>query len=94
MKTHDNGGPAFPSLRENNNPAMPLIAGAEGLTMHDYFMAHAPITLQDAINAMGAQNVFPRSIDNTMAQLAKMRGIYATAMIAEKRKIEEERRTP
>lgn len=91
--THDNGGLAFPGMKAERVAGERILVPVLGMTLHDYFMAHAPITLQDALNAMEAQNVLPRSVDNSIAQLAKMRGMYADAMIAEKRRIEEERRT-
>ena len=32
--------PAFPMLRENNNPSMPLILGASGLTKREWVATH------------------------------------------------------
>lgn len=36
MSTIDTGGPAFP-----NHPEMPIDAPGEGMTLRDYFAAHA-----------------------------------------------------
>lgn len=37
----DKGGPAFPTLDEHG-----FNSGAPGMTLHDYFMAHAPVEPQ------------------------------------------------
>ena len=40
-KKIDDGGLAFPSLRENDNPSMPLIASGFGMTLREYYAGQA-----------------------------------------------------
>jgi hypothetical protein len=78
--SHDNGGQAFSSMRENNNEAMPVILNAEGMTLHDYFMAKV------AQGLSANPNYVVGTVDEIVAAASK----YATAMIAEKRRLEKE----
>ena len=78
--SHDNGGQAFSSMRENNNEAMPVILNAEGMTLHDYFMAK--VAQGHAAN--------PNYIVCTVEEVVKSASKLATAMIAEKRRLEKE----
>lgn len=41
MNTPHDGGPAFPVLRENNNPNMPLIMASSGMSLRDWFAGQA-----------------------------------------------------
>ncbi len=44
-KKIDDGGLAFPSLRENDNPSMPLIASGFGMTLREYYAGQAMVGL-------------------------------------------------
>jgi hypothetical protein len=81
--SNKDGGPAFPVLDSN------LEDGRQGMSLRDYFMAHAPINLFDAVLVC----VFAEPMDwndanraTVIAILAMMRGEYADAMIAERAK--------
>ncbi|WDZ97946.1 hypothetical protein Herbaro_09250 [Herbaspirillum sp. WKF16] len=92
MATDKTGGPAFPGV----NPVMTGIDsdGAErfeneasgGMTLRDYFAAHAPIDLA------WANEIFFRRMGRnagwleTLEQLAELRGAYADRMIQERAK--------
>lgn len=74
--------------------------GQNGMTLRDYFAAHAPVSFADAViacdnhrNAPDSQTAICRvlvqgaaAIVEAMAMLAKLRGQYADAMIAERAK--------
>lgn len=62
-----------------------------GMTLRDYFAAHAPITVQDAMVVCGIDsNSIGTSPRNrrvlVMEALAEMRADYADAMLAERAK--------
>lgn len=87
MKKED-GGCAFPGTAENY-----ILEGEAGMSLRDYFAAHAPIKLIDANESLhqdpGAakfvklsNDVFPMTM--LVKELARMRGAYADAMIAER----------
>ena len=75
------GGPAFPTLPEHGfNYGMP------GMTLRDYFAAHAPITYQDAIEHLdchGGEIVGPWPPSLIMITLVTLRTNYANAMLKE-----------
>ncbi|WP_417585391.1 hypothetical protein [Pelagibacterium sp.] len=83
------GGPAFPSEGGHK-----FVSGNEirktlpspGISVRDYFAAHAPITMADAKLALEdiGEKVF--SGDQLMEMLAQMRGLYADAMLADRTK--------
>jgi len=57
----------------------------EGMTLRDYFAAHAPITYQDAIEWLdchGGEVVGPWNPKTVMAVLVDLRNDYADAMLA------------
>lgn len=43
MSGPDDGGPAFPVLRENNNPEMPLFMASAGMSLRDWFAGQEKI---------------------------------------------------
>lgn len=148
--THDNGGPAFPGMKAERVAGERILVPVLGMTLHDYFMAHAPAEPQRWFKPLlsspkpqidletgleWSEKDWPNDIrrwylgglDDTAETLTKkypgcsnlikelkehMRAIsawyeycerehyiqwpaaWADAMIAEKRRIEEERRTP
>ena len=94
-----NGGPAFPLATgwktENYNPSnvfedssSTLVRERDpGMSVRDYFMAHAPISLRDISDTKwGAGTYTPASMEDRIATLVKLRGEYADAMIAEREK--------
>lgn len=104
MKITDNGGPAFPHTFQtmgaplNAEPGKPVMAEpvtvvAHGMSMRDYFAAHAPIRLNDARDYWFEKNgrhygndgsIVKPTMDDIMTTLALMRGLYADSMIAER----------
>lgn len=80
--SNDNSGPAFPREDYQTNGC----GGQEGMTLRDYFAAHAPITLAEAweyFNNM--HNRRPRPSE-AITMLANLRGAYADAMLMERAK--------
>lgn len=70
-----NGGPAFPADQH----------AVAGMNLRDYFAAHAPTTMQDAINLLsmlGEKDPMRRGGD-LLRTMAQMRYAYADAMLAE-----------
>ena len=97
--SHDNGGTAFPKQPIIHHPgAGDMVYPQEGMTLHDYFMIHAPEEEIDALMGETAAQAaeylgiptedyeYPRDY---MKCLVKARSQWATAMIAEKRRIEK-----
>lgn len=79
MNKKNTGGPAFPS-----HGSMGEVAH-EGMTLRDYFAAHAPITLTDAVEFLdtyGGEVVGPWRPEKVLQTLAELRVEYADAMIA------------
>lgn len=71
-------GPAFPTSEEHgfNN-------GEPGMTLHQYYMAHAPITLDDAARYVRFHQVRPTdsyNYDVIFNTMKVMRNKYADAM--------------
>lgn len=79
MATDKTGGPAFPGTEAND-----LNSGCPGMTLRDYFAAHAPIDLG------WANEIFYRRMgrnpgwQETLEQLAELRGAYADKMLKER----------
>lgn len=76
----DNGGPAFPS-----HGSMGEVV-CEGMTLRQYYMAHAPFTLDDAryvAEAVGGKNVTGEGL---IKIIVNMRVDYADAMLVERAK--------
>lgn len=91
-----NGGPAFPRPLSWDLP--PPHAEQAGMSLRDYFAAHAPFTLTDAVMALDNHNNAPDSATATcrvlmnddkfveaLRVLAALRGAYADAMIEERK---------
>lgn len=92
------GGPAFPHTFQTMAaplnaepgklvPAEPVTVVAHGMTVRDYFAAHAPIDLQEArnhwhkIHGSGSRQPTYTDLFDTLALL---RGHYADAMVSER----------
>lgn len=97
----DTGGAAFPSRggmmfyvpQEAEADIKQAISSLDqehsGITTRDYFAAHAPITVEDAMLACGygeaSIGMFePGTRYAILTKLAEMRGEYASAMLAER----------
>lgn len=88
----DRGGPAFPSKA--------YFPATGGMTRRQYYAAHAPVTLADAITwqqALHPTHRLNRTGDGSpqfeiawLAVLAKMRFAYADAMLAHEEQEEQE----
>lgn len=79
MSEINDGGPAFPTPRYERGDMYSL-----GMTLRDYFAAHAPITYQDAIGWLdchGGEVVGPWNPETVMAVLVDLRNDYANAML-------------
>ena len=88
----ENGGPAFPHTVEKHctTTGVNWIEDHGGMTLHDYFMAHAPIQVSDANEAFYRENASnPRSHVEMLDALANLRSKYADAMLASKHEREE-----
>jgi hypothetical protein len=79
------GGLAFPQLiiesgeRDGHGDQIdPITASEGGMTVRQYFAAHAPITFSDAV----AYHDGAASYEQTLKTLAQMRLAYADATIA------------
>jgi hypothetical protein len=77
MADTNTGGPAFPT---------PIISIGQhqGMTLRDYFAAHAPITYQDAIEWLdryGGEVVGPWHPSRIMETLVDLRNDYADSML-------------
>jgi len=68
---------AFPAHHENYN---------KGMSLWDYFYAHAPITLEDVFSSVRRGRVKSEKVQGEHAYqvLAKMRVEYADAMMKER----------
>lgn len=58
--------------------------GNNGMTIRDYFAAHAPIGIQEAVNALAAMGNKNPDYNTIMMQLAALRGHYADFMLQER----------
>lgn len=82
------GGPAFPITAQQDPNGGMLTWNSDGITVRDYFAAHAPFTLEDARNywkrtATDYGGHWP-DMSVLLAVLAKLRGEYADTMLAER----------
>lgn len=74
--TQDNGGPAFPTVAGN-------VVYSNGMSLRDYFMAHAPVHLDTAMMAAGCHPTMTLADrPKVWAAMAIMRAEYADAMLA------------
>jgi hypothetical protein len=76
MNNQNTGGPAFPSTHPHGQD--------EGMTLRDYFAAHAPITLTDAVEFLdtyGGEVTGPWPPQKVLRTLADLRVEYADAML-------------
>jgi hypothetical protein len=71
------GGQAFPSPA----PIHPNATNG-GMTLRDYFAAHAPVTLEDVMEFGFTRDGGRKGRENFMVMWAKLRYEYADAMIA------------
>lgn len=71
----DDGYPAFPVTNIN------FPNGTEGISRRDYFAAHAPITLQDAIDTKPKESQQQFSYGGALRVLSQMRYAYADEML-------------
>lgn len=84
MKTQVNdGGPAFPVLRENDNPSMSLIMASPGMTLRDYFAAKA---MQSLISESATATLSKESGKPLEFLVASMSYTLAEAMLSERNK--------
>jgi hypothetical protein len=93
MKRVD-GGPAFAGVQQGLVVPVELAGQAQavkiphnGMSLRDYFAAHAPIDLADARNQwhkMHGSGSRQPTIQDIVATLALLRGEYADAMVAER----------
>jgi hypothetical protein len=89
MNNIDDGGPAFPvyGLKDANDRV--VCFPQSGMSLREYFMAHAPITVADAVRCCGWRGPPDWNDANratVMSVLALMRREYADAMMAERNK--------
>ena len=79
-KNTNTGGPAFPHT-------LPGHQIEKGMSLRDYFAAHAPITYQDAnefLDCHGGEVVGPWPPSLIMATLVTLRTNYADSMLKER----------
>lgn len=72
----DDGGPAFPTSEEHG-----FNSGAPGMTLRDYFAAHAPIGVADANEAFYREHGRNARTSEMLDVLARLRIAYADAML-------------
>ena len=77
--TINDGGPAFPT--ENAMRTGPSSCRYEGMTMRDYFAAHAPIDVADANEAFYRTHGRSPRTSEMLDTLAGLRSMYADAML-------------
>lgn len=76
MTNQQNGGPAFPTSEEHG-----FNSGAPGMTLRDYFAAHAPIGVADANEAFYREHGRNARTSEMLDVLARLRIAYADAML-------------
>jgi hypothetical protein len=85
MNNQNTGGPAFPSgLIDPSTPDDAVQSLHNGMTLRDYFAAHAPITLTDAVEFLdtyGGEVTGPWPPQKVLRTLADLRVEYADAML-------------
>jgi hypothetical protein len=74
MSNTNTGGPAFPSPVIDVN-------GHEGMTLHDYFAAHADVSLYTPLENLTAQLHRKPTIGEMAEYIAGIRTIEADAML-------------
>ncbi|WP_050466340.1 hypothetical protein [Herbaspirillum chlorophenolicum] len=88
MAIDKTGGPAFPGSVAvgPNGEVVPAAAHGvpEGMTLRDYYAAHAPIDLAWANEIFYKRNGRNAGWLEALEQLAELRGAYADRMIAER----------
>ena len=77
--TINDGGPALPT--ENAMQTGPSSCRYEGMTMRDYFAAHAPIGVADANEAFYRAHGRNARTSEMLDTLAGLRSMYADAML-------------
>lgn len=77
MGATNNGGPAFPSICESVN-GVPL---AKGLTVRDYFAAHADVSVYAPLEAFERARGRRPTIGELAAYIAEIRVLEAEAML-------------
>ena len=82
----ENGGPAFPSVESVASTLYPGEKEHIGMTLRDYFAAHAPFTMKDAHWAFETAYIRHPNAFEIMVMLAEMRMQYADAMIEARQK--------
>ena len=81
MSKINDGGPAFPTLMKCGD----LVVSDGGMSLHDYFAAHCPITQPEAVEIANDLNVLidaERNLEGLMRWYADLRVRYADAMLA------------
>lgn len=89
------GGPAFPGMQHGLVVPIELADQAQavkiphnGMSLRDYFVAHSNLTLNDArdqwFNLNGRYSGTKPELAELFDMLAKMRGLAADSMIAER----------
>lgn len=84
MSTRDDGGPAFPVIGAPGAPE-----DYPGMSLRDYFAAHASFTYENAAQVAGYGNRLPENAmerDVVISVLALMNYEYADAMLKERAK--------
>ena len=81
MTTENHNPPAFPTIEMHPHG---LDLTSPGMTLRDYFAAHAPISMQDVcdwLDTYGGECVGPWSPKLVMETMASLRFNYAEAML-------------
>lgn len=92
MRKKSTGGPAFPGLNaemtgiDSDGSERFDIEPSGGMTLRDYFAAHAPIDIAFANDVFYKRNGRNAGWLESIKELADLRGIYADEMIAERAK--------
>ena len=85
MTNTKTGGPAFPSgMIDPSTPEDAVLPIHVGMTLLDYFAAHAPITLDDAVQFLdtyGGEVTGPWPPQEVLRTLADLRVEYAKAIM-------------
>jgi hypothetical protein len=75
----NDGGPAFPLPGLSGLPNDQFIYGDHGMSLRDYFAAHSPITMRDAMKYLESRDEI--SYEQVFRTLSLMRYSYADAML-------------
>jgi len=91
MTNKDNGGPAFPfGQTSEHNGQLVNGWGSEGMTLRDYYKAHAPFTASCANASLNLGNPFAEKksfpMEMIIKELVRLRSEYADAMLLERAK--------